>query len=408
MAAVEPLTTISRPVDDLSAWLSDANKAVHIKLGKFHSLENDQGFHPEFTYPIFGQEERIFGYKNLTINLYYAAGSLHTYLDIHYGKKIQTSAVQPAYADDALRTLREHLPKGLANNLDEFMRRVEVDEAAFTPYGRKMYQYRGRKDDSRVFEIWHATFADRGFIDYHDRMKIFAIFYIEGASNIEPDERWEVFVTYEKRNEGGRESYTFVGYSTCYPFFCYPDSVRMRISQFVVLPLYQGQGHGGALYDFLYREFWSRNKTVDFGSVESWGQLPVKEITVEDPNETFQIMRDRRDVRLAEREKIFEKLYPPTTMDSVLQLSRKYKLNKKQGYRTYELYMYSHVPRSDTNLYSAYRRHIKKRLYLQNLDQLLAASPDDIKKKLHDGFQNLIIEYRQQLDPNTWRPTPAA
>ena len=31
--------------------------------------QNILDFHPEFTYPIFGQEERIFGYKDLVIKV---------------------------------------------------------------------------------------------------------------------------------------------------------------------------------------------------------------------------------------------------------------------------------------------------------------------------------------------------
>jgi len=33
-------------------------------------------FHPRFTYPIFGDEEKIYGYQDLIVNLWFASGSL--------------------------------------------------------------------------------------------------------------------------------------------------------------------------------------------------------------------------------------------------------------------------------------------------------------------------------------------
>ncbi|TPX33623.1 hypothetical protein SmJEL517_g03574 [Synchytrium microbalum] len=423
--------TISRPVDDLTSWLCDSNNATHIRL--VHSSGHDEGmkelfdlnnmndrmrsgllvtlifidFHPEFTYTIFGDDQRIFGFKDLIIKLHFAAGSLYTYLDISFTKQIKTSPTQPAYADDVIGTLRSHMPPGMTNNLDAFMKRVQEDEATFKPHGRKMHEYTPKKGDSdSVFEIYHATFADRGFKEYHERMRLFAIFYIEGAVNLKEDEKWECFVTYEKRNDGSRDSYTLVGYSTCYPFYCYPDGVRMSISQFLILPPYQGHGHGGSLYDFLYQEFSSRNSPIDFGSMTSWSQMPVREISVEDPNESFQLMRDRRDVRLARKVNMFEGLNPPASFASINEAVRRYKLSKLQGNRTYDLFMFSSLPTStkqDSPLTKAYRLHVKKRLYLKNIDKMLGATPADVKKRLQLSYDGLATEYRLQLDPNTWK-----
>jgi histone acetyltransferase 1 len=71
--------------------------------------------------------------------------------------------------------------------------------------------------------------------------------------------------SYEKRKRRTTpvtETYHFVGYSSLYPFYCFPDKVRFRLrsvspysfhllappntlpSQFVIVPPYQHQGHG--------------------------------------------------------------------------------------------------------------------------------------------------------------------
>lgn len=49
----------------------------------------------------------------------------------------------------------------------------------------------------------------------------------------------------EHKNADAQVNFTFVGYVTYYPFYHYPDGIRSRISQFYILPPYQGQGHGG-------------------------------------------------------------------------------------------------------------------------------------------------------------------
>ncbi|KAJ2109475.1 histone acetyltransferase 1, partial [Coemansia sp. RSA 921] len=94
-----------------SQWATESNAAVFIRLisgetesGVVQAMNSEEGdeeeneegegadvieFHPEFTYPIYGEHERIFGYKGLSINLNYAAGSLATYFNIKYTKRIE-------------------------------------------------------------------------------------------------------------------------------------------------------------------------------------------------------------------------------------------------------------------------------------------------------------------------------
>lgn len=40
------------------------------------------------------------------------------------------------------------------------------------------------------------------------------------------------------------DTYHFAGYSSIYSFLHYPDQVRLRLSQFIILPPFQGAGHG--------------------------------------------------------------------------------------------------------------------------------------------------------------------
>jgi histone acetyltransferase 1 len=68
-------------------------------------------FHPKFTYSIFGDEERIFGYQKLHINLRYNANDMRPHLGIQYKKKFK--AVGETEPDDLQEALKEYLPEGM-------------------------------------------------------------------------------------------------------------------------------------------------------------------------------------------------------------------------------------------------------------------------------------------------------
>ena len=124
------------------------------------------------------------------------------------------------------------------------------------------------------FNVHLHSFDSPEFISLHRRMEIFAHFFIEGASNIDPDEKWRILVIY------GPDG--FVGYMTMYNFLKFPDKIRTRISQFLILPPYRRQGHGTRLYQAAYQYLMSVEK--------------CEEITVEDGNPDFMRLRTKCDL----------------------------------------------------------------------------------------------------------------
>jgi len=65
-------------------------------------------FAPTFTYPIFGEQEIIYGYRDLVIKLYFTSGSLKNYLSIEYSG-------EPLTGDkviDIEKTLYDFIPPG--------------------------------------------------------------------------------------------------------------------------------------------------------------------------------------------------------------------------------------------------------------------------------------------------------
>ena len=89
---------------------TNANEALQISLvqpGK-DALNTLSTFHPQFTYPIFGEEERIFGYQGLRVNLRFAAHDLLPNVEVSYDKKFK--AVGDTQATDVEDVLREWMP----------------------------------------------------------------------------------------------------------------------------------------------------------------------------------------------------------------------------------------------------------------------------------------------------------
>lgn len=155
--------------------------------------------------------------------LQFASGSLAQYLHIECATKFpETSSVA---ADDPEKILFEFIPPSYAKSLPEFTKTVEADAKSFVPIGTKVSAYRLREkkeskgkgkgkgpvlpergwellaeddegdEDEVLFEAFAANWDTKGFKEYHRRMQIFVLLYIEGAQYIdEDDSRWE-FIT---------------------------------------------------------------------------------------------------------------------------------------------------------------------------------------------------------------------
>ena len=90
-------------------WAIDSNEALELTLWDPLSATIHK-FHPDYTYPIFGDAETIYGYKDLKISLSLAAWDMRGYLDIKWTQKIDPSL--GIEAEDVGGTLKEYLPDG--------------------------------------------------------------------------------------------------------------------------------------------------------------------------------------------------------------------------------------------------------------------------------------------------------
>ncbi|CAK7568018.1 MAG: histone acetyltransferase 1 [Sporothrix epigloea] len=305
--------------------MSNANEAIEISLVQRGpiGLRSIASFHPKFTYSIFGDEETIVGYQNLKISLRFNASDMRPNLHVASSKKLRNAEIEPT---NILAVFKGYLPPVAFQNLSQFEAAIQQTPAAdFTPPGEHIRTLTG--SDGR-YEIWRGTLSDPAVLQLVNRVQIFVPFFIEGGTYIGKDEsdskdRWTVFFLYRTRQRpGSADSYEheFAGYATVYRFllpvgpatpprddrtsdtqdtFQLPPSdeegrqkttfalaklpCRTRISQFIILPPFQGKGNAGRLYSTIFEEYLNEPQTI--------------EITVEDPNEAFDDLRDIADLR---------------------------------------------------------------------------------------------------------------
>ncbi|POY70240.1 putative Histone acetyltransferase [Rhodotorula taiwanensis] len=411
-------------------WSASGVEALRLRLARTKAQEEQlesqehalvEPFSPIFVYPIYGEEETIFGYKGLDIDYRFASGSLAQYLGVTYEDKFPETA--NVKADDPEKILYEFIPPDYTKSLEAFTETVEKDGTSFRPLGERVGAYRIKErgqngkgkgkgksragpilpdrgwelldldaaddEDGVRFEGYWTNWDTPGFKEYHRRMQIFALLYIEGASYIdEEDGRWEFVTLFERRKKGDEVSYHFVGYVSFYSFFCWPDTKRLRLAQFVILPLYHKRGHGSALYTLCYRNILSRPEiselTADILSI------------VEDPSEAFEDMRDKCDLYTLLSENALEGIKAPLDRSWTERIRLKYKLADRQFYRLAEMLLLLTIDPDDEVQQRAIRLTVKKRLFLFNKEQLMQIEDKDERKaKLQETFESVRADYER-------------
>ncbi|POW01410.1 hypothetical protein PSTT_12471 [Puccinia striiformis] len=380
--------------EDPERWASDGTGALSLRLARSKAavdqlgpLEQDliASFHPKFVYPLFGDEETIYGYEDLDVQLVFNSSTLKNYLSINY----TASLPEP-----------DPIEKIIYNK--------------FTPPGKKISSYRSlpskgkrksehflaskrwercttdQMEDEQdvIYELWATNWKTPGFRDYHRRMQILVLFYIEGGTYIEEDDdRWEFVVERRKLKFADEDSnpysYHFCGYVSLYSFYHYPSSIRLRLSQFIVLPPYQSTGHGSMLYSQIFHYLLARPE--------------VAELTLEDPSESFEDLRDKEDLKL-----LFEiNELIPVSSEWYEATRTKWKLANRQFARLLELalrWKFTALKESDDGkLERLYRIAVKERLYRFNYDSLVDLSKEERREKLQDTFQNVMDDYDRIL-----------
>ena len=448
--------------DQVEEWSSNSNDCMKIALLRGDGSEHAE-FHPNFTYPIFGEDEAIFGYQDLAINITFRAHDMRPHIQIESSSKFQEiGGIKPT---DLRESLAEFLPEKAWDESDE-----RADAREWTPPGEKLHTY---NRDGEKFEIWCASLADPAAKQLLENMQILVPMFIEGGTvlQLEQDwttQRWKVFLLYSVDDEAAQNKnspYALVGYGTSYRLFTFPDRKnpepadlellttdeatrqrllkevlpdlstslnngavsspfdlpsRERLSQFLILPSFQGAGHGQELYRTMYSHLTAPSN--------------VREFTVEDPNEAFDELRDVCDMcYLRTHDPAFNNLRVNTDIpaaslapranipldliisgDARNKIRQRSKIDKRQFDRLVEMHTLSFIPplhrsknritkkENSTNpndkAYFLWRLYAKYRLYVHNRDQLMQLDAAERPEKIEGALDAVVEGYTESLE----------
>lgn len=340
--------------NEAQAFLLDSNEAVEFKLVRHPEdlKDDDTTFKPDMSHQIFGENERIFGYRDLKVKLYFTAGRLTAYQNVDYKEKADPENFEGVEADDIPKILDEKLQIGFMTNLDTFVASLSK-ESKFVPYGELVNSFKAGPDGRELstYEVYFCDTSIPEFIKYHQRLQTFILWYIDASSFIDTDDaNWRFFVCYERYKDEGKTMFAIAGYATVYQYYAYPKNIRPRISQLLVLPPFQRQGVGAALLRTIYNHYLSMEEVLD--------------ITVEDPSQSFQYLRDFVDCQNVSKLLSYQPkfLKEGFNEDMVKEARSKLKVNKKQARRIYEILRLRFTNRKDSEDYRQYRLDVKKRL----------------------------------------------
>jgi histone acetyltransferase 1 len=409
------------------------------------------------------EEEKIVGYKNPKIELEFRAHDLRPKLTIQFDEKLELKDVPDiTQVDLSPELFRAHLPELTAD---------EATSKDWKPPGQRMSSF---AVGGKQYEIWKAPLMDDAARRIWKNMSILVLLFIEGATTDGLDDeetldRWTLWLMYEVTPvpDAATTSYTLAGFSTSYRSWVFPSfeimrrtkqllspppeakgetpkftpprltqdpktflfnekldrlqtTSRERISQFLVLPPYQGQSLGTRLYDVIFKDLVEKPF--------------IFEIPVEDPSEAFDAMRDYSDITYLRKLPTFQSLsvtsnLPPESLrkDSPIprnqilgngvdleELRHETKIVSRQFYRMVELHLLSTIPSSNRNRaritrkakssnendrkYYFWRLALKHRIYGQNADALDQMEVSEKVEKLEGAVDNQQEEYEERLE----------
>ncbi|XP_050529877.1 histone acetyltransferase type B catalytic subunit [Daktulosphaira vitifoliae] len=378
----------------MEQYIVSSNSALELKLVRKVSDIGDTktAFHPDMTYQVFGNMEKIFGYKDLVVKMYYTACSLKLYIGVEYSTKVDPSKfdVNP---DDIMEKLKEYISPDFCTNLNLFEKYLE-NESSLKPYGKLLDEFLiSDHNDQIKYEVYVIEDENTSFKDYFNQLQTFVLWYIDASNFIDfDDSKWKIFMMYELfKNENGDQCYAPIGYCTIYEYYAYPDKIRPRISQMLILPPFQRKGLCAKLINSVYKYYSLKSDVID--------------ITVESPNDEFQIVRDFVDASNFCQLKSFdkEKLKNLQYKEMVEEFKRHYKINPKQIRRILEIILLQNTNRFDLNEYNKYKKFVKARLNwpLQKKPTklMLAMPPGEADKILKadaaEKLEEVDVEYNE-------------
>ncbi|KAJ4952995.1 hypothetical protein NE237_029827 [Protea cynaroides] len=272
----------------------EANDCIQIFLVSSEEEANAaSGFciNPVDLNQFFGEDGKIYGYKDLKITISLSSISFHAYADI----KFQSTSEGAKGITELKPALQKIFGESLVENKEDFHQTFSMESCYIRTsmsYGEVIHckASQGHDNKSNNHLESEANTVERQVIrmavnslpvgQLYSRLVPLVLLLVDGGSPIDiMDPRWEIYLLVQKTP--GDADPRLLGFAAAYRFYRYPDSSRLRISQILVLPPYQGQGHGRYLLEALHAVAISEN---------------VYDLTIEEPSEYLQHVRSCIDI----------------------------------------------------------------------------------------------------------------
>ncbi|MES1904568.1 MAG: histone acetyltransferase 1 [Paramarteilia canceri] len=348
----------------------DSNSALSLR---FHSSESRSDQVPALFTHHFFEDEKIYGYKNLSITLEICRHSLDTFYKIKFDEEME------------LETLKVNDIKGVFEHVFGF--KLLESEEEFHKALQTPIEKLGKKE--KAFEIGSKKFSvnllDAEATDKKNilqKLQGLNHLFIEDASHIDfNDKNWESYIIYFDDKEGFA---SIAGFMSVFNFFAFPNKKRKRISQFIILPEYQRIGLGTELLKIFYKRCQSDDWTQDF--------------TVEEPNSEFTQLRDKLDFSLISKD---QNLPVGRLTDFLQYLEKEYKYEKAQALKLYKMMkIFQTLKRKECidslekDLLDLFNKHNYK--IIARVESLKDLHPD-INLTIKDSLYSFIMQFRHNF-----------
>ena len=246
-------STAAPPAEDrIPAFANEAIRFVQItsedakeELVRADLVKERSAFGPSFTHQVF-EEEIVPGYARtdgLIVDVHFSSSLSAVHLSIRVG-----DATTEEQSTERARLLKERLspflPAEPTDDRTTFLKRCAADVAKPLGVVAETYHRNHEEFQIRLVTMGPNKLAEKTF---HESLETFAVFFIDGASNIDSDDsRWECLHIWKRR----KDRFELIGYMTLFTF-TNPTRIEcpsaMRICQALIFPPYQRCGHGTSL-----------------------------------------------------------------------------------------------------------------------------------------------------------------
>ena len=363
---------------------TQANKVIYFKIiynekdfDNFQNLNLENSFQPTFTYEIFANE-LIHGYKGLKILISLTPKTFFAHINIKFSHKLQIN-------DNLQEIFANHFKDRYTTEKKIFLSELQKENDIINPKGKLILEKEKRK-------LYNIDILNDNFTAESYSLQALCTFFIDNASFIPLETNfWGYFIIIETYDEKEKENnindknkaWHTIGFTSYKNFHVEFQKYYTMISQFFIMPPYQRKGLGTFLLENCYKYLFKEDKCC-------------LEVTTEDPDIEFILMRDYTISKIITYEKLIDNLldsFKGTEIDSkeiyekfflnkteVNKITKYLKLQENLISRAFEIIKYGLVANSKD--LSALFEKEKKQKMIKNLEEY---SFENIKLKRYRG-----------------------